>query len=516
MVASNAKRGAGPKGRESRSRDEFMSRTFDRPYGAFLGYVGVVLLLFSPDRDRLPAALASMGAYIAVHLLLRSNRFQTQTPICPANFAQVLFFNQLVLMPLVDVFFGFDQGTLPYLPTDSAINQALLYNTVAFLAFAIAYQYWDTRLRRKQSTTAPYTGHSLLSLRTTYLIAGIFGVIGVFGFIFFFGSLSGYLSYLSRNPVAEVPGSGSLTRVLSSTLRPFLGFTVVVLWSAWISRDRYARSPLRCILVSLGVLAFLMAANLSFNRGGIVAPAIAFLAAFSFRVRRIPMSLILSFALPVGFLLILFGTYRNQVLRYPGQPGQGPAIGTLAAQTNVKTVVELYGAAPQFLGYLLESTDYSVDGTWGYSVLSSILSPLPRLGAPFRPDSTLTHYNVLIYGPTGDLDQIVPFVGELFWSYQVGGVILGFFALGLVGARLQRNFELAISPLSAYVWVWMSYWVLFLVQDGSAVISQQFIYVFWPVYVWCAIELIRRQRSVDQRAANARPAFESMSRLPTR
>lgn len=59
MVASNVKRGASPKGRESRSHDELMSRTFDMPYGAFLGY-GL--------RDRVqpcyrapPALTASLG-----------------------------------------------------------------------------------------------------------------------------------------------------------------------------------------------------------------------------------------------------------------------------------------------------------------------------------------------------------------------------------------------------------------------------------------------------------------------
>lgn len=497
-------------------RDEPADRVVNTPYGALLGYVAVVLLLFSPGRDSLPAAVVSMGTYIGVHLLLRANRFQTQTPICPANIAQLLFFNQLVLMPLVDVYFGFDQGTLPYLPAETAINQALLYNTLAFLCFAIGYQYWVTRLRRKAVTTVPYTGHSLMSVRRIYLIASVFGVLGFFGFIFFFGSFSGYLSYLST-PIVEETGSTSLTRALSIILRPCLGFTGVILWSSWISSgDRYARTPIRCVLVSLSLLGFLMATNLSFNRGGIIAPAVAFLAVFSSRVRRIPMSLIVSFAVPVGFLVFLFGTYRGHLRQYPGLPRQNQTISSLTAQTNLKFEVELYGAAPQFLGYLLEASDYSVDSTWGYSVLSSVLSPVPVLGKPFRADSTGARYNLLIYGSTISSDQIVPFVGELFWSYHAGGVILGFFVLGLVAGRLQRNFEASVSPLSVYVWTWISYWVLFLIQGSSAVTSQQFVTVFWPVYAWCAIELTRRVRSARRHATTTGPVFRSISRLPTR
>ena len=471
---------------------------WDRPYGAFAGYVALIAYLFSPGRDTLPAAMISTGAFIAVQLLLPANRFSAATPICPKNIAQFLFTDQMILMPLLVVYFGYDPGTLRFLPTPTAINTALLFATMAYCSFAFAYQYRTVLYRRNPSTIVPYTGHSLLSTHKTYLVVASFAAVGLAGFVFFFGSVSGYLSYLS-NPGIQYSGavnktSASLTQALATFWRPFLGFAAVVAWSKWISHERFTRMPVQSIIVTGGTMVCMVAANLNFNRGTMVMPIVALVAAFSSRVRRIPLTLMAVVGIPTGFLVILFGTYRHQILATPGQQTATLGVASLAGQTNLNTQLQVYGAAPQYFGYLLDVSGYTVDGSWGRSLLDSVLSPVPLLGKAFRADSTVAHYNLLIYGSTVSQDQNVPFVGELFWNFQVAGIVLGFFLLGVVAARLQRSFDAAVSPISAYVWCWMSIWTLLLITGSSGVTSQLYVQDFWPVYVWCGIEYLRRGR----------------------
>jgi len=471
---------------------------WDRPYGAFVGYLALTLYLFSPGRDTLPAAVVSTSVFIAVHLLFRANRFNAATPLCPTNIAQFLFMDQMIFMPLLVVYLGYDPGTLRFLPTRTAINTALLFSTVAYVSFAIAYQYRTVSYRRRPSKTIPYTGHSLLSARRTYFIAGAFAGVGLIGSVFFFASISSYLSYLS-NPGLQFVGTdrtsgASLTQAMATFLRPFLGFAVVVAWSQWVSRERFNRTPVSTLVVTGGTLVCMLAANLSFNRGTMVMPIVALLAAFSSRVRRIPLSLMGLVGIPITFLVILFGTYRQQVLTTPGQQITNQGVASLAGQTDLNSQLQVYGAAPQYFGYLLDASGYTVDGTWGRSILGSVLSPVPLLGKTFRADSTVAHYNLLIYGSTVSADQIVPFAGELFWNFHLIGIVLGFLLLGLVAARLQRSFDAAISPLTAYIWCWMSLWALLLVIYSSGVTSQLYLQDFWPVYIWCGLEYLRRGR----------------------
>jgi hypothetical protein len=196
----------------------------------------------------------------------------------------------------------------------------------------------------------------------------------------------------------------------------------------WLSRERFARMPVRSLLVTGATLVCLLAANLNFNRGSMVMPIVALVAAFSSRVRRIPFSVMGVIGLPTAFLVILFGTYRHEILTSPGQqiPNQGVASrGSDRSQQSVAGVRR--GAT--ILGYLLDASGYTVDETWGRSLLDSVLSPFPLLGKGFRTDSTVTRYNLLIYGSSVSQDQNVPFVGELFWNFHVAGIILGFFCL---------------------------------------------------------------------------------------
>jgi len=145
--------------------------------------------------------------------------------------------------------------------------------------------------------------------------------------------------------------------------------------------------------------------------------------------------------------------------------------------------IQVYGAGPQFLGYMIENIDFETELFFGKSILASILQPLPILGRPFRDISSVRIYNEMIYGSGVDIeDQIVPFQGELFMNFHLPGIIVGFFLLGIVLAFLNRKFLSSLTPAEGYAWFFVSLWILFLITGSSAVVSQMFIFTLWPAY----------------------------------
>ena len=80
------------------------------------------------------------------------------------------------------------------------------------------------------------------------------------------------------------------------------------------------------------------------------------------------------------------------------------------------------------------------------------MSPVPVVGASFRPSSGVTFYNELVYGSANVVDQIIPFQGELFINFHLPGVLLGFFLLGVSIRWLQGRFDRAPTVLQAFAW----------------------------------------------------------------
>src|SRR5437588_763495 len=93
----------------------------------------------SPHAAEFPLAVIGIQVSILVQLWLPSCRLAWAAPLCPANIAQIFFWVQLVLVPLLMGFYGPSQGTLPRLPSDDMINWVMCLRALAYVSFCLCY-----------------------------------------------------------------------------------------------------------------------------------------------------------------------------------------------------------------------------------------------------------------------------------------------------------------------------------------------------------------------------------------
>jgi hypothetical protein len=476
---------------------------------AVSAYAGVALYTVSPHRDEYLGAAVSIIAFGLVPLVLPRVRPLTQTPICPLNWALFAFFLQLVLVPLLVCLFGPAQSTLPALPSQGAINIALLVSSLAFAAFGVGYHVMAARSRSTASEPRPRAWPS----SSPALVAFYLG-LGVLGLALTFHNLGSIFDYFG-NATSAAPltvQQNSLSKVVGIFLRAFLGFACVIAWCGWIDRGR---RPSPAALIGATALAtgaiIISYGTFAYNRGAFVAPLVGLLAVYGLRVRRLNLRWLVVLGVVGALLLTAFRVYRasdvslGQAVTNPEKRHQ------IAAKTSVNKELQIYAGAPQFTGYLLAKTDYASDLHYGETLIASAMSPVPRLGRSFRASSGVVLYNRLIYGSQEVADQVIPFQGELFINFHLPGLIIGYLLLGLVMQRLQRGFERAPTSLQAFSWQYAATWTAYLVAGSVAVISQIFVYFFWPIYV---LALWTRLRPAEQGVPRpARPEATGRSQL---
>ena len=206
---------------------------------------------------------------------------------------------------------------------------------------------------------------------------------------------------------------------------------------------------------------------------------------------------VLSLALLTGFR-----AYRNSSYSLGEILTSSKARSSLVAHVNLSKEVQIYTNAPQYLAYLLDRTGFGADPRYGRTVVASVMYPVPKLGSPFRSDSGVAIFNHLIYGPAStDVDQVIPFQGELFLDFSYVGVLLGFLVFGMIVTRVQRAFERSRSSLEAFTWQYAGIWSGFLVVGSVAVVSQTALYFFWPVIILVGLRRWRDRHSPSALAA---------------
>ena len=136
-----------------------------------------------------------------------------------------------------------------------------------------------------------------------------------------------------------------------------------------------------------------------------------------------------------------YGAYRTS--NFTGQEifKDSSVRNVLADRVELNEMFQVYGGAPQFLGFFLEMGEWGANPQWGRVIASSALAPLPILGKPFRESSGNAIYNRFIYGTLDVQDQIAPFQGETFLDFHLPGLLVGFGLLGWLAFRLQMAFE---------------------------------------------------------------------------
>jgi hypothetical protein len=403
-----------------------------------------------------------------------------------------VFFLQLVLLPSSLLWFGPSRGVLPFLPSDRAINLAMLINVAAFVTFCATYQYfaYHSKVTRHPGKLLQLSGPTRDSLSLPYIAVN--GIIGVIGFFLAFGALnkvaeyfsdpSGYLSRLDD-------ASEKLGLAAGLLLRPFLGICVVMLWCRWLERTKSSKTTILTTVVTvLAILAVCFSnSTFNYNRGSVVVPLIAMLGVIVNSPNRVPRrTVVVACALVLLVLLVapFYGAYRTS--NFTGQEifKDSSVRNVLADRVELNEMFQVYGGAPQFLGFFLEMGEWGANLQWGRVIASSALAPLPILGKPFRESSGNAIYNRFIYGTLDVQDQIAPFQGETFLDFHLPGLLIGFGLLGWLAFRLQMAFEYLHSFFEIFVWQYFSVWTFLLIFGSLSIVSQIFVYFCWPFYLY--------------------------------
>jgi hypothetical protein len=459
---------------------------------SFLAFLVVaVTFLLARTENRYPAALAGALAFFLVQCFLPGCRPVVSRRLCPWNWALFIFFLQLVLLPLSLLVFGPLPGVLPALPSDLAINLAILINVAAFLSFCVVYHFLWRRSQAARPGAGPRPAPAARPAPSLLYIA-LNAAVGVAGFFFAFGTFGALGRYFSdpSGYLESLPAVAAKFSVAAGLfLRPFLGFALVLLWCRWLDRasDRRIR-VWSGILTLLAVLAVCLSdATFHYNRGSLLVPLVAILAVILSGPRRFPRRT-LAFAgaalLVVLSLMPFYGVYRSSDFTLRQLATDPSAREFLADRVDLPEMFQVYGGAPQFLAYFLEQGRWAARPGWGRVLLSSLLSPVPILGKPFRQSSGTAIYNRLIYGASDIADQIAPFAGEIFLDFHLAGVLAGFCLLGWAANRLQRAFENSRSSVEIFLWQYFAIWTFFLIFGSVSVASQIFLYFGWPLYFY--------------------------------
>lgn len=404
-------------------------------------------------------------------------RFQLRAPLSPGNWALFLFHVHLVAAPLLGMWFGFEPGVLPHLPPARFLNGAMLLSALAHLAFASGAQLGA----RPPSNAAPVPW---FSERLHAALAAAFVLIGAAGLWSLFGGPAGYVRYVTEPETqAEIFATPSSMRLAAgNVLHHFLPFGLVLLWSMGVARrERRGWYAVPTLLL----VAALVVTTANYNRASIVGPVLAVAAAYSLTVRRLSgraVALIGACLLLAG---VAFGSYRNDNLYGPDAPRREQR----TRWESLNEFLQIYGQGPQCAGFLLEQTQREPRHL-GRSVFASLMYPLPVLGKPFREASGVAVYNRLIYGVDGVVDQVTPAAGELFLNFHLPGVAVFFALLGFGVQRTEQRFRAAPTAFRAVAAFMVGMWLSFPIAGAVAVVSQIFIYSFWPLYAYYGLRAV--------------------------
>lgn len=467
----------------------------------------LIAYLFATPEQRFPGAIIAALIFALVESLFPACRPIAETPLCPWNWAVFLFFLQLVVLPFSLLVVGPSIGVLPNLPSALAINRAMELSALAFISFAATYQWRSRRPAIGKKAESPFADSRPLRSEPTLRFASVCILLGLVGLLLAFQNIGNLVNYFD-NPQESVArfaeASHTLSGVASLFLRPFLGFGLVMLWCGWLDRSSGRKSPQWIAFVTLLAMAGVMFSYMTFsyNRGAFVVPLIAMVTVLFARGKQVSFGVIAVAGAALLVVLLLAPFYA--IVRNSDLTGNltvsellsdSDVTDLLAQKIDVLDTIQMYGAGPQYMGLLLETSRWGTRPYFGTTLFPSVVEPLPVLGRVFRQSSGPVIYNEMIYGTPDIFDQILPFSGEMFLNFHILGVIAGFGVLAIVTACLHGLFERATSAIEVYIWQYAAVWILFLVIGSISVVSQILFYFCWPIYAYLVWHKIARRHA---------------------
>ena len=272
-----------------------------------VSYLALIAVLIIPNEFEYPAILMGLFLYPAMQWACPECRLDLAQPITPLNWAQLLFFLQTIVLPLMITFFGPARSTLPYLASAFSINAAVVLVNMSYVAFCMGYQWLASR--RKATVSASRSVDPSKSL--VYVLANF--AAGFIGLFCTFGSLAGLVRYFTdpaEHRLAVVESGITLSGAAGTFLKPFLGFAFIVTWCNWVDRwgrqgSTARRSAVSAVPIAPALISF---ATFNYNRGSFVAPLMSITAVYLARVQRV------SLVTLAGFGSVVLGRHPHRPL----------------------------------------------------------------------------------------------------------------------------------------------------------------------------------------------------------
>ena len=245
------------------------------PVVMVIAFLGVVLLSGTrglTNLDMYPTLAIGPVFFVAVQLISPRTRFRMDVPLCPANWAWLLFTIVLVLQPALVIIFGPAPGELYSFPGPGAVQEAFVLSVSGLpgvcgrahhCASTTAYRPFDRNhdgrrfARRDCRVRARWRGRHGVAVHVTRRAV-----------LYFSGA---YTSQVSANA-----SSASLASVASTFLRPLGAYGLILFWARTAESTRIHR--IRLVVCGAGALVIL--ATYDYNRASVVIPLVALVAAY--------------------------------------------------------------------------------------------------------------------------------------------------------------------------------------------------------------------------------------------
>ena len=363
-----------------------------------------------------------------------------------------IWFNKLVLIPIEIVLVGnkmvIFEGNSPYIYTEIGI---ILTSFIGFVVgwqsnrlqissyqvgIANANQRNPNRLQigsyqfgianTDQRKNADQRKQKFNLSTSLYFLVFVFLLVGFLSIISFHGSLQNYLTDAWLTPKTRFNLerlSGTSTGYLTNIGQRFLPFGVVLSWIIYKSKFRNNQ------IINILFLILCFFSTLSSNRSNIIYPLLAFAALIWPKWKMKNKFWLLVAALVSLFLIFFYGSVRSQ-----------SELDTQQVNSLFETYIDdmdyvwyahqIYFGSPYQITPLLNSNTQH-----HFTLLASVLDPIPILGKAFREQSGPFLYNLIIYDSPDVQDKVIPVAGELFFN---GGYTLVFMAHLLIGRAYSK------------------------------------------------------------------------------
>lgn len=382
--------------------------------------------------------------------------------ITPNTLYKAFWYFLLVLSPLINNLWKPPQFPLPFLPSNTQNNYALLIISFAAIASSLGY-----RVRSKRSIHLK--ANTLLNPPFNKNQSRIMILIGVVGICLLLG-LTVLTVGLKSSFVSLTPEASSLPKFLSIILPPFVLHGLILQMSSKVAPRKVDYMKF-LFLLGLSLIPFSL---YRLNRASIFIPILAILIPLIRSKSKLTIILIWSILFLFGALAVQsVGNFRAEQLVTRG--------GQISLETSgfvkgpsVKTALFNYLNAYEYIGYGLQ--EINRDEFSLATPLYSIASPLPklsrfddqRLGGTGIYNRSIYHKNVY--------DQICSTVLEVFLSWGLMGLGIFFFFQGVLMRYIEIKFNLNSTLYSRFFLTYSGFWVAFTPSISISVLTQIFFY----------------------------------------